>query len=688
MARKILVTSALPYSNGPIHIGHIAGAYLPADIFVRYQRLRGNDVLFICGADEHGVPITIAAMQQGISPKELVDKYYDRNRESFFGLGILFDNYSRTSLPIHYETSQEFFLALYNKGKLKEKESKQWYDKENKMFLADRYVLGTCPHCGNPDARGDQCEKCGSWLDPLTLKNPRSAVSGSKPVIKKTKHWYLPMADFQENLERWLKDKVGWKDNVMNYCNGWFKDGLKDRAITRDLDWGVPVPLDGAQGKVMYVWFDAPIGYISSTKEWAVNIGEPDRWKDYWCDPECELIHFIGKDNIVFHAIFWPAVLMEVGGYNLPTQIPANEFLNLEGRKLSTSQNYAVWLPDYLEKYPPDLLRYTLASNLPETKDADFSWKLFQKCNNDELADIYGNFVNRTLTFVQKYCDGHIPPAVSLQAIDSQVLDEVAKAVEDIGDLINCFKIRAATARALDIARAGNRYFDACEPWKARSDDFERCQTILHVCCQIIRTLAIVMYPFLPFSSQKLWTMMGFPGNVSDVSWDEADVHDDIADLQLGSVDILFRKFEDADIQPEVDRLEEIVRKIDTPRAEKQKPKDIPGVVTREQISIDDFAKVALTVAEIISAERVPKADKLLKILVSLGTENRQVVAGIALSYSPEDLPGKKIIIVSNLKPAKLRGIDSQGMLLAAANGDSLSLLTVDRDIPAGTPVR
>jgi methionyl-tRNA synthetase len=474
MARKLLVTSALPYSNGPIHIGHLAGAYLPADIFVRYQRAMGNDVVFMCGADEHGVPITIAAAQQGITPRELVDKYYTLNRDSFAGLRIEFDNYSRTSLPLHLETSQEFFLALHSQGKLTVKDIKQLYCPQDKMFLADRYVHGTCPVCGHPDARGDQCEKCGAWLDALTLKEPRCAVCGTAPVIEETTHWYLPMGRFQQKLEDWLGSKEGWKDNVLNYCRGWFKEGLKDRAITRDLDWGVPVPLPEGEGKVLYVWFDAPIGYISATKEWAGQQGTPERWRDYWCDPECEIIHFIGKDNIVFHAVFWPVMLMEVGGYTLPAQVPANEFLNLEGRKLSTSQNYAVWVPDYLERFPPDILRYTLACNLPETKDADFSWKQFQACNNDELADILGNFVNRTLSFICKYLDARIPAGNTLNADDTQVLKEVGQLGEEIGALIDSYHIRAATSRMMDVARAGNRYFDAQQPWRTRKSDRDR----------------------------------------------------------------------------------------------------------------------------------------------------------------------------------------------------------------------
>jgi len=680
MNRKILVTSALPYSNGLIHIGHLAGAYLPADIYVRYQRMAGNDVVFICGADEHGVPITIAAMKQGKTPQELVDYYYKINRDSFEKIGIKFDNFSRTSLPLHHKTSQDFFLALHEKGKLNVKEIKQLYCPEDKMYLADRYVNGICPKCGAEDARGDQCEKCGSWLDPLSLKNPKCAICGAKPIVKTTKHWYLPMADFQPDLEKWLKQKK-WKDNVMNYCNGWFKEGLRDRAITRDLDWGVPVPLPDADGKVMYVWFDAPIGYISATKEWAEKIGQPDLWKDYWQNPDCELIHFIGKDNIVFHAIFWPATLMEVGGYNLPTQIPANEFLNLEGNKLSTSKNYAVWLPDYLERFSPDILRYALAANLPENKDTDFSWKQFQKCNNNELADILGNFINRTLTFVNKYCDETIPPAGILSELDENVLDETAKLAAEAGELINAFKIRAATAKVMDIARAANRYFDAAQPWKTRKADFDTCQTTLNVCCRIIRTLAICFNPFIPFSSDKIWAMMGFDGNPTDSHWDDAAKEINPAGTKLGKTEIIFKKIDDDELQPEIDRLEKIITDM------QQKNATPEGITLLPQITFDEFGKTDLRVAKILTAEAVPKTKKLLKLSLDLGTEQKQVVAGIAEFYKPEELPGKKVILVANLAPVKLRGIESQGMILAANSPNGLVLLTVEKDTPEGSKV-
>lgn len=697
MARTLLVTSALPYSNGPIHIGHLAGAYLPADIFVRYQRMAGNHVVFICGADEHGVPIIIAAQQQGLTPQELVDKYYVLNRDSFARFNIIFDNFSRTSLPIHHKTAQEFFLALHKKHKLVVKTEQQLYCPKDKMFLADRYVRGTCPVCGNPNARGDQCEKCGSWLEPIMLKEPRCAICGTTPEIKDTKHWYLPMGEFQAKLEAWLAEKHDWKDNVMNYCKGWFKEGLKERAITRDYDWGVPVPLPEGKGKALYVWFDAPIGYISSTKEWAARQGDAEQWKHYWCNPECEVIHFIGKDNIVFHAIFWPAMLMEVGGYNLPSQIPANEFLNIDGRKISTSQNYAVWLNEYVEKYPVDILRYTLAANLPETKDADFSWKQFQACNNDELADVLGNFVNRTLTFVQRYFDGVIPPAGALSAADNAVLAEVEKLGHEAGEMINTYRMRAAVARVMDIARAGNRYFDASQPWSTRKAHPKKCAAAMHVCCQVIRSLAVFLQPFIPETSDRMWRMLGMPGTPAKVRWHKAGKPGDIAGTNIGEISILFKKLEDADIQPEIDRLQEAVARIEAQeRAAAPAAVTVPAasatkeetVEAQQQISIEEFGKVQLRVAKVLTAEAVPKANKLLKLTVSLGDETRQVVAGIAKNYEPSALVGKYVVLVANLKPAVLRGIESHGMILAAEDENGLAVVTVDREVTPGSRVK
>lgn len=698
MARTLLVTSALPYSNGPIHIGHLAGAYLPADIFVRYQRMAGNHVVFICGADEHGVPIIIAAQQQGMTPQQLVDKYYVLNRDSFARFNIMFDNFSRTSLPIHHKTAQEFFLTLHKKHKLVVKTEQQLYCPQDKMFLADRYVRGTCPVCGNPNARGDQCERCGSWLEPIMLKEPRCAICGTTPVIKDTKHWYLPMGEFQAKLEAWLAEKHDWKDNVMNYCKGWFKEGLKERAITRDYDWGVPVPLPEGKGKALYVWFDAPIGYISSTKEWAARHGDAEQWKHYWCNPECEVIHFIGKDNIVFHAIFWPAMLMEVGGYNLPSQIPANEFLNIDGRKISTSQNYAVWLNEYVAKYPVDILRYTLAANLPETKDADFSWKQFQACNNDELADVLGNFVNRTLTFVQRYFDGVIPPAGALSAADNAVLAEVEKLGHEAGEMINTYRMRAAVARVMDIARAGNRYFDASQPWSTRKAHPKKCAAAMHVCCQVIRSLAVFLQPFIPETSDRMWRMLGMPGTPAKVRWNKAGKPGDIAGTKIGEISILFKKLEDADIQPEIDRLQEAVARIEAQERAAAAPAAATApaasaakeetVEAQQQISIEEFGKVQLRVAKVLTAEAVPKANKLLKLTVSLGDETRQVVAGIAKHYEPSALVGKYVVLVANLKPAVLRGIESHGMILAAEDENGLALVTLDRDVTPGSKVK
>ena len=726
MARTLLVTSALPYSNGPIHIGHLAGAYLPADIFVRYQRLAGNHVVFICGADEHGVGNMIAAEQMGTTPQQLVDKFFTLNRDSFAQFGIAFDNFSRTSLRVHHETAQEFFLALHKKNKLTTKNERQLFCPKHARFLSDRYVSGTCPTCGNPNAKGDQCEKCGSWLDPLTLKEPRCSLCGATPEIRETTHWYLPMGDFQPALEQWLATKKDWKDNVMNYCAGWFNEGLKERAITRDLGWGIPVPLPDAKGKVLYVWFEAPIGYISSTKEWAARIGQPDLWKKYWCEPGCEIVHFIGKDNIVFHALFWPAVLMEMGGYNLPTQIPANEFLNLDGRKLSTSQNYAVWLPDYLAKFPPDILRYALAANLPESKDGDFSWSQFQACNNFELADILGNFVNRTLTFVQKHRDGLVPAAGTLTAADTDALAQAAALGREIGELINVCKIRAATAKFIEVARVGNRYFDAAQPWHTRVADPARCDAALHVCCQIIRSLAVLGHPFIPASAAKMWAMLGLDGAGTDIPWADACIPGAIAGRRIRTPEILFRKIEDAEIQPEIEKLAAAVERMkEKERAAATIPsregtegcvsaspvplgKGGTGIVSPSsapvtssavspppaaaepptQIMIEDFAKIKLRIVRVLAAEPVPKTDKLLKLRVSLGDEERTVVAGIAQHYAPEQLVGRQVVLVANLKPTKLRGVESQGMILAANDGTVLACLSPDKDVALGSIVK
>jgi len=685
--RKLLVTSALPYANGPLHLGHLAGAYLPADIYVRYQRLRKQNVIYICGSDEHGVPITITAEREGVSPQVIVDRFHEMNKRDFERFGISFDNYSRTSLPLHHETSQEFFLALYNKGLLVEKTVKQLYCPKCKRFLADRYVEGTCPHCGAPGARGDQCEKCGNWIDPLTLIEPKCMICGSTPVVRETRHFFLPLGRFQDQLRAWLDTKTDWKDNVRNFCYGWLDKGLEDRAVTRDLNWGVRVPLKGYEDKVLYVWFDAPIGYISSTKEWALKKGEPDLWREYWQAEDTELIHFIGKDNIVFHAIVWPAILMGVGGYILPSQIPANEFLNLEGRKLSTSRNYAVWLGEYLDKFPPDPLRYCLAVNAPETKDSDFSWRDFQARNNNELADILGNFVHRTLTFVQRFFNGRVPERGELAAEDEQMLKVLQEAPTRIGRNLEKFEVRKAVREFMEVARAANRYFDSQEPWRTARENRARCATTLNVCVQAVRALAVLGHPFIPFSAAKMWRMLDLPGSVEDEIWDEAGALPVEAGKPLGKVEILFQKIPDEVIEQEVAKLRKIAEEM-----EAESKETAAGFVPKpvqETISYEDFAKIDLRVAKVLEAERVPKTDKLLRLVIDLGTEKRQIVAGMAEFYKPEEMVGKLVIVVANLAPRKLRGLESKGMLLAAEDDQgNLALLTVENDMPPGAKIR
>ncbi len=687
MPRKLLVTSALPYANGPLHLGHLAGAYLPADIYVRYQRLRKQNVIYICGSDEHGVPITITAEREGVSPQVIVDRFHEMNKRDFERFGISFDNYSRTSLPLHHETSQEFFLALYNKGLLVEKTVKQLYCPKCKRFLADRYVEGTCPHCGAPGARGDQCEKCGNWIDPLTLIEPKCMICGSTPVVRETRHFFLPLGRFQDQLRAWLDSKTDWKDNVRNFCYGWLDKGLEDRAVTRDLNWGVRVPLKGYEDKVLYVWFDAPIGYISSTKEWALKKGEPDLWREYWQAEDTELIHFIGKDNIVFHAIVWPAILMGVGGYILPSQIPANEFLNLEGRKLSTSRNYAVWLGEYLDKFPPDPLRYCLAVNAPETKDSDFSWRDFQARNNNELADILGNFVHRTLTFVQRFFNGRVPERGELAAEDEQMLKVLQEAPTRIGRNLEKFEVRKAVREFMEVARAANRYFDSQEPWRTARENRARCATTLNVCVQAVRALAVLGHPFIPFSAAKMWRMLDLPGSVEDEIWDEAGALPVEAGKPLGKVEILFQKIPDEVIEQEVAKLRKIAEEMEAESKETAAgfvPKPVQGT-----ISYEDFAKIDLRVAKVLEAERVPKTDKLLRLVIDLGTEKRQIVAGMAEFYKPEEMVGKLVIVVANLAPRKLRGLESKGMLLAAEDDQgNLALLTVENDMPPGAKIR
>ena len=552
MPDKILVTAALPYANGPLHLGHLAGAYIPADIYARYQRLKGADVIFICGSDEHGVPITIRADREGVSAQEIVDRYHSMMKASFQRLGIAFDNYSRTSIPLHHKISQDFFLNLYQKGYIREQEVKQYYCVTCGRFLPDRYIEGECPHCHRPGARGDQCESCGRWLEPEQLVNPRCKICGSTPEMRTTRHWFFRLSEFQKALEEWQASKDRWKSNVREFSSGWFNEGLTDRSITRDINWGIPVPLEGAAGKVLYVWFDAPIGYISSTVEWAQQLGTPERWKNYWCDPTTRMIHFIGKDNIVFHAIVWPAMLMAHGGYVLPDNVPANEFLTIEGQKLSTSRNWAVWVDDYLEVFPPDPLRYYLAANAPETKDADFTWKDFQTRNNSELADVLGNLVNRTLSFVERQFEGKVPPAAQLSPVDAAVLAETAAAAQRVGKSLDEFQVRRAVGELMDLARAGNKYFNDAAPWASAKTDPARCGATLNTALQLQAALSLLMEPFLPFSAAKLRRMLNTPDNRR---WDEAATLRLPDGHPLGTREILFQKIEDPVIDAQIARL-------------------------------------------------------------------------------------------------------------------------------------
>ncbi len=668
---KILVTSALPYANGEIHFGHLAGAYLPADIYVRYHRLIGSDILFICGSDEHGVPITIAAQQAGISPKELVDRYHPSIKRSFEQLGIEFDNYSRTSLPVHYATAQEFFLRIYEKGFIKPRTTNQLYCPRCNMFLADRYVEGTCPACGNSGARGDQCEACGKWLEPFELVEPRCKTCGATPQIRETTHWFFALSKFEKDLREWIDSKTNWKPNVKRFCEGWFKRGLSDRPITRDLSWGVPVPLPEAKGKVMYVWFDAPIGYISSTKEWAERNGDPERWKDYWLDKRTKLVHFIGKDNIVFHAIVWPAMLMAHGDYVLPGEIPANEFLNLEGAKLSTSRNWAIWLPDYLRRFPPDPLRYALAVNLPENRDVDFTWADFHARNNNELADILGNFVNRVAVFLKKNYGGRVPQVAIEDESGQEVIKTIESVTREMGALIDSFQIKDAARLLMTLPALGNRYFDYQAPWRTFRENRERCDRTMAVCMRLVAALEILTAPFLPFTSQKIGRMLG----TGKKMWQDA-LNPPLPG-EIGEAEILFEKLAESIIS-EQRALLGISEERGTVSLEKEES---------QMISIEDFKKVELRVAKVVSAERVTGTNKLIKMMVDLGGEQRQIVAGIGEKYQPEELLGRNIVVVTNLQPAKIRGVESNGMLLAAVDGDNIAVLTVDREVTPGSPV-
>ena len=667
MSERYTITAALPYTNGPIHIGHLAGVYVPADIFARYQRLKKNDVAFICGSDEHGVAISIKATKEGITPQEIIDKYNKIIKDSLFDFGISFDNYSRTSLPIHHQTASEFFKILYDKGKFIEETSEQLYDEQAGQFLADRFVIGTCPKCGNEEAYGDQCERCGTSLNATDLINPKSTLTGTKPILKKTKHWFLPLQDYTSFLEEWIIQghKNDWKPNVYGQVKSWIDDGLRPRAVTRDLNWGIPVPVEGAQGKVLYVWFDAPIGYISSTKEWAIREGKD--WTPYWKDKNTKLIHFIGKDNIVFHCIIFPAMLKAEGSYILPENVPANEFLNLEGNKLSTSKNWAVWLNEYLEEFPSqqDTLRYVLTANAPETKDNDFTWKDFQARNNNELVAIYGNFINRVLVLTQKYYEGRVPSPNDFTEVDKEIFIQIKELTEKIEQSLERYRFREAQQELMNIARLGNKYLADEEPWKLIKTDEQRVETIMYVALQIATALAIVSEPFLPFTSQKLKKMLRFDDMDILPTWENAFVSDSLikSGHQIGASQLLFEKIEDEVIQKQIDKLEN--SKKENMQAISNSKEITPQ---KELISYEDFAKMDIRIGTILEAEKMPKADKLLILKVDTGIDQRTIVSGIAQSFDPKEIIGKKVTVLVNLAPRKLRGVESQGMILMVEN--------------------
>ena len=674
--KRTTVTSALPYANGPVHIGHLAGVYVPADIYVRYLRLKKEDVVFIGGSDEHGVPITIRAKKEGCTPQDIVDRYHELIKKSFEEFGISFDVYGRTSSDIHSRTASDFFRKLYEKGEFIEKNSMQYYDEEAKTFLADRYITGECPHCHAQGAYGDQCEKCGSTLSPTELINPKSAISGSEPVMKETKHWYLPLDKHEEWLRKWiLEDHKEWRPNVYGQCKSWLDMGLQPRAVSRDLDWGIPVPVEGAEGKVLYVWFDAPIGYISNTKELL-----PDGWEKWWKDPETRLVHFIGKDNIVFHCIVFPAMLKAEGSYILPDNVPANEFLNLEGDKISTSRNWAVWLHEYLQDFPgkQDVLRYVLTANAPETKDNDFTWKDFQARNNNELVAVYGNFVNRALQLTKKYFNGTVPAAGCLTDYDRETLKEFADVKGEVERLLDVFKFRDAQKEAMNLARIGNKYLADTEPWKLAKTDMERVGAILHIALQLTANLAIAFEPFLPFSSKKLREML----RMDSFDWADLGRTDLLADGHaLGEPQLLFEKIDDATIQAQVDKLL-AARKANEAASYKARP-------VRPVVSIEDFEKLDIRVGTVLECAPVPKMKKLLQFKIADGLEDRTIVSGIAQHYKPEELVGKQVLFIANLAPRQFKnGLVSQGMILSAEDWDgSLAVTTVLKEVKPGSEV-
>ncbi len=675
--QKYTVTAALIYANGPIHIGHLAGCYIPADIYVRYLRSKGADVAFISGTDEHGVPITVKARKEGKTPQQVVDFYYEQIKKSFADFGISFDIYSRTSNQTHHKVSQEIFTTLYEKGYFDEETSEQYFDEVAQQFLADRYIVGECPTCANPNAYGDQCEKCGSTLSPTELKNPRSTLSGSKPVMKSTKNWYLPLDRMQPDIEKYVNSHKEWKTNVFGQCQSWLKDGLRPRAMTRDLDWGISVPLPDTEGKVLYVWFDAPIGYITFTQEWAAQNGK--NWEDYWKNGNTKLVHFIGKDNIVFHCIIFPAMLMAEGSYILPDNVPAQEFMNLEGDKISTSRNWAVWLHEYLEELPnkQDVLRYALSANMPESKDNDFTWKDFQTKNNSELVAIYGNFVNRAVVLTHKFYGGKVPAQGELTDYDKETIATLADFPKKIGDSIENYRFREGLANMMDLARLGNKYLAETEPWKVIKENPARVETIMNIALQLAANLAILSEPFLPFTAEKLRSQLG----LNETTWAETGGADLLpVGTVIGESSLLFEKIEDDAIEKQVKKLQESKRMNELENAK------VPAL--KENIQFDDFAKLDIRIGTILEAEKLPKSDKLLKFLIDDGFGKRVILSGIAKYYSPEDMIGKQVTFIANLAPRKMMGIESNGMILMAEDRDgSLALLQPNKQVWNGGTV-
>lgn len=677
MSKRYTITAALPYTNGPIHIGHLAGVYVPADIYARYLRLIGNDVAFICGSDEHGVPITIKAKKEGVTPQDIVDKYHAIIKKSFEDFGITFDNYSRTSAKIHHDTASEFFKTLYDKNEFVEEVSEQLYDAEANQFLADRFVIGTCPKCGNEESYGDQCENCGTSHNATDLINPKSAITGNVPTLKETKHWFLPLNKHEDFLREWILKghKKDWKPNVYGQVKSWVDDGLRPRAVTRDLDWGIPVPVEGGEGKVLYVWFDAPIGYISATKEWAAREGK--NWEDYWKDDNTKLVHFIGKDNIVFHCIIFPSMLKAEGSYILPENVPANEFLNLEGNKLSTSKNWAVWLPDYLIDFPnqQDVLRYALTANAPETKDNDFTWKDFQARNNNELVAIFGNFINRVVVLTNKYYDGIVPSPSEYASIDEETLATLKAYPSVISSSIERYRFREASQELINLARLGNKYLADEEPWKTIKTDEERTKTVMFVALQIASALAVLSEPFLPFTSTKLKNILSVTSSAVEMSWEDISTKEVLlpASHQIGKGELLFSKIEDSEIQIQLDKLQASKKANEAAKKEVEPQK--------EEITFDDFTKLDIRVGTILEAEKMPKTKKLLVLKVDTGIDTRTIVSGIAESFKPEDIIGKRVTVLVNLAPRALRGVESQGMILMTEDENGgLVFVNPDKD--------